>query len=324
LMNVNEAVDAHDPEGSAAKTSQRSLQAMHYLEEALRRKDPPLSEGDAVIADSLIQRLQSKLVLVRLVPADIRERTTIEMDGQEVKLVSDRFWTTPGKHAFVFTPKEAGYEQFAPDVPELMPGQTEVMEVRLPYSTSRLAGLRIMTEPAGAKVLIDGQPPRVDNTGLTWLAPGKHRLSVSAASYERREQTLTADAGQIAQLEVELDRVRPRQPLGPFILGGTGAALLIGSVATGAMAVAKADQLEDGCGSGKVCPSELRDTKDRAAALGTATDVLLIGGAAALAGGLIWYFFFPRESRASTTQSARLEPIVTNSQWGISASGWFR
>jgi hypothetical protein len=130
LIRVNAVVDPGDEQGSVARRDQRLLLAMSYLEEALRRKDPPLTERDAAVADYHIQKLQQHLVLVRLVPSSVHERYTVELDGDAVALSADRFWCAPGKHTLVFSPKAEGYAPFVPQLPVLSAGETHAVVVR--------------------------------------------------------------------------------------------------------------------------------------------------------------------------------------------------
>lgn len=152
LIRVDASVDAGDPE--EGKAGQRLLLAMNYLEEALRRKDPPLSAVNAAAATFHMGELQKKLVLIRLVPADVRERFAIELDGQEVKLSADRFWATPGAHALVLTPKAVGYEIFVPALPALVAGKTQIVQVPEPAAKPERTAAPIVGEsralPSGA------------------------------------------------------------------------------------------------------------------------------------------------------------------------------
>jgi hypothetical protein len=130
LIRVNAVVGPGDEQGTVARRDQRLLLAMSYLEEALRRKDPPLTERDAAVADYHIQKLQQSLVLVRLVPSNVHERYTVELDGEAVALSADRFWCAPGKHTLVFSPKAEGYAPFVPQLPVLSAGETHAVVVR--------------------------------------------------------------------------------------------------------------------------------------------------------------------------------------------------
>lgn len=139
LIRVTTSLDNRDPEGGEQKSAQRRLQAMKYLEEALHQKHPPLSERDAATGAYHIKRLQQTLVLLQLVPSDSRERYTVELDGTELKLASDRFWTTPGSHALVLAPKVAGNDALVPELPVLTGGQTHVVQVT-PIASPQLGG----------------------------------------------------------------------------------------------------------------------------------------------------------------------------------------
>ena len=316
LLRVDEAVDPNEAEGSTQKSDQRQLLAMNYLEEALRRKDPPLSAVNVAAAEMHVKRLQQRLALVRLVPADVRSKLSIELDGQELKLTSDRFWTTPGKHALVLTPKEAGLDPIVPDLPMLSRGQTHAVSVLLTRPEApKVGGLRVMAEPASAVIEVDGAQPEVDEAGMIWLAPGEHRVRITAADHETREEVVRVQSGRSRLLQVELDRTGHPVKLGAFIVGGVGAAMLASGVVTGGLAVAAKNELKEAC-DGNVCPTNEESTADRADRLAISTDALIIAGAAALSAGVVWYFFFPREHSPSQA-SARIAPMVSPGLVGL-------
>jgi outer membrane biosynthesis protein TonB len=76
----------------------------------------------------------------------------------------------------------------------------------------------------------------------------------------------------------------------PFILMGSGGAMVLGSIITGVMASSAQSELEDECPD-KQCPadSDLEDTKSRGQTLAVVTDVLLFGGIAVAGTGLVLF-----------------------------------
>lgn len=79
----------------------------------------------------------------------------------------------------------------------------------------------------------------------------------------------------------------------PWVVAGTGGALLIAGAVTGALALAADHELKQGCPDNHDCNPSLEPTRDRALLLGTTTDVLLITGGVLVAGGLTWHFLLP-------------------------------
>src|SRR5690606_39415368 len=76
-------------------------------------------------------------------------------------------------------------------------------------SASDFAVIRVRTIPAGAQVLLDGR-----DTGSTTPAmvpevdPGQaHTLALALEGYVTRTETLTLEAGQVAELSFELERM---------------------------------------------------------------------------------------------------------------------
>jgi tetratricopeptide (TPR) repeat protein len=79
-------------------------------------------------------------------------------------------------------------------------------------------------------------------------------------------------------------------PVG-WIIGGVGVAAIVAGVITGAMAIDSHNQLDAMCGPDHhSCPAGFQSTRDLGAALGAATDGLLIGGGVALATGVVLLF----------------------------------
>jgi tetratricopeptide (TPR) repeat protein len=75
----------------------------------------------------------------------------------------------------------------------------------------------------------------------------------------------------------------------PWILVGTGGALLVAGTVTGVLALDGASQLEDACPD-KTCPEEEADTIDETETLALVTDFLIPGGVAIAGVGLVLFF----------------------------------
>lgn len=105
----------------------------------------------------------------------------------------------------------------------------------------------------------------------------------------RLEQTLR-------QLEAELAQTAPGDapsseapiPTGSIVVLGAGAALAIGSIITGALALARNDELSAACPANRCSSEDARAIQADVDVLSTATDVLWPIGVAAFVAGAVW------------------------------------
>jgi tetratricopeptide (TPR) repeat protein len=96
--------------------------------------------------------------------------------------------------------------------------------------------------------------------------------------------------------------------LTPVVIGSAGAAMMVGSIATGLMANSKQKELDDKCVNG-TCDPSLKSTADSGKTLALVTDILLIGGGAVLATGAV--LFFVKKPKASEQPSTSASAICT-------------
>jgi serine/threonine-protein kinase len=108
-------------------------------------------------------------------------------------------------------------EGFAPhtEMVELRPGQPRAsLNVTLARpSASNFAVIRVRTTPAGARVLLDGRDTtQVTPATVPEVTPGEaHTLALMLDGYATRNESLTFEAGQVADLSFALEPL----PLGP-------------------------------------------------------------------------------------------------------------
>jgi hypothetical protein len=74
-------------------------------------------------------------------------------------------------------------------------------------------------------------------------------------------------------------------PIISYIAMGVGASMIVGSVVTGVVTTSEQSKLKDKCPN-KVCPADLKSTKDTGETLAIVTDILLFGGIAVAGAGL--------------------------------------
>jgi hypothetical protein len=86
----------------------------------------------------------------------------------------------------------------------------------------------------------------------------------------------------------------------PWLTIGVGAALLVSGAVTGILAKSADDEVIAGCPTLERCDETVRDARDRAAALGQVTDVLLVAGGVVVAAGVTWRLVVPASRPAAS------------------------
>lgn len=171
-------------------------------------------------------------------------------------------------------------------------------------------GIRIAGAPEGAEIRVDGESrgraPRPDPIPVD---PGSHRVAVAHEGYETFRSQVVVTAGE--QLEVTTDMrpgdtgatgaTAPRRNWGPYVLGGAGAALVVGAAVVGGVALSKAKSAE----------SQNDGDADTADTLAPVADALGVIGGAAVAGGLIWWLVtrHSREEQAPSRDAASVSVV---------------
>lgn len=90
----------------------------------------------------------------------------------------------------------------------------------------------------------------------------------------------------------------------PWILMGSGGALIVGSIVTGVMARSAQGELEDECPRRTNCDPSLKDTQDRGETLALVTDILLFGGIAVAGTGAVLFILDQGQSDSADTTAA--------------------
>lgn len=199
----------------------------------------------------------------------------------------------------------------------------ERLEPKLPYLTVRVPG-----DITGLVLLRDGQP-LVGGSALP-VDPGEHVIEASAPGYAAVKRTLTITEGKREELELRLEKsaekpaekpetkpadppIEPPKPPPPaspsepatamsplrlagLVVGSVGAATLVGTLATGVMALDKQTAIEDlGCTptdhDTTQCPSgvagEAQSLSDEGGTLALVSTVTSFVGGAALGAGVL-------------------------------------
>ncbi len=200
--------------------------------------------------------------------------------------------------------KAAATQESAADVGRLATSALKALSTQIPK-------LRIRVPP-GAEARVDDQP--VDTTAPVLVDPGAHRVVVTAAGQRAFVRELSIAEGQSVQVVATFERPKPRPhkpaprpapvevqsgpPAGAIILGGVGAAALVGGLVFHLRRNEKLADAASNCvrrGDGWACPPSLendpahREARDQAATAEIVRNVLLGVGAAAVATGGVWW-----------------------------------
>lgn len=171
-------------------------------------------------------------------------------------------------------------------------------------------GIRIAGGPAGATIFVDdeerGETPRSDTL---IVSPGTHEVRIERTGYWPFRVSVIVPGGEVSDIVIEMAARDSTGPGAlPWVIVGSGAALVVAAVVLGRVAVGKA---------GDATSAESAEA-DSARSLALGADILGIAGAAAISAGLIWYFVGSRGGEEEQ-ESATLSPIVTPHLVGVDA-----
>lgn len=146
--------------------------------------------------------------------------------------------------------------------------------------------MTITSNVSGAVIELDGQPAAFAPTVLGTLPIGRHDLAVRSPGLLpwRGPVEIGADHRTWVTVSLEKPAETTRSPF-TWVMGGLGAAALVGAGITGGLALATHDDFE-----AAVNQTDRAELRDRGQALNTTADVLLVTGIASLAAGAILYF----------------------------------
>jgi hypothetical protein len=191
--------------------------------------------------------------------------------------------------------------------PALVAAITEA-STSLDHTLPRLATttLRAAGEYPGLTLTLDGTAiPKEMVGGPQTLDPGEHELVAGAPGFSRWSHRWTVSEGGTAEVLITLTAGTAVTPTSPkeapesrgsafplatvgWITGAVGAASLVAGTVTLLTRNNRRNELEKTCVPDKLCPSgyDLASTRDSIITLTTATNVLMFGGGALLAGGV--------------------------------------
>ena len=230
--------------------------------------------------------------------------------------------------------REGAPEGSSPAVATALAEAQSELEKALPRLAKKT--FRTAKSYAGLKLTLDGANLPSDMVGAPQVIdPGDHELAVAAPGFENWSQRFTVPEGDDSELVVELTPLPEGQGaaetpgeaphektgsgksfLGPagWITGSVGVAALVAGTVTLLSRNARKDDLEKKCpggnclmpGSGYTSEGQLESDKQSVRDLTTATNVLMWGGGALLAGGVTMIVLAGQSSRSANEAGTAL------------------
>jgi hypothetical protein len=219
--------------------------------------------------------------------------------------------------------------------------ELEELQPRIPSVAITLSGASLDQ----ATVDIDGRDvTEAAREGAVDVDPGERVVRATAEGFEAAETTVTLEEGASAvAVQLTLQALpapepgptgtsRPGQPpdtvdepgsmIPGFVVMGVGVAAVGVGIATGVVAMGKADELSTNCPVRSACPPDNESLEDDARLFGTVSTVGFIVGGAALAGGAVLLWLRPGgggggDEPEPAAAGVTIEPLVGPGAFGI-------
>ncbi|MBV9642697.1 MAG: PEGA domain-containing protein [Verrucomicrobia bacterium] len=152
---------------------------------------------------------------------------TILLDEKPPQVPPSTFTHVPfGSHQLSATLEN--YEPIKQDI-QVRRGMSPEMRLEL-KQIEEIATLSVQTQPPGASILLDGQPPQLPPSTFTHVRVGAHQLSASLENYEPINQNIQVRKGMRSeiQLSLKLSQETERDLLRDAQLGDSTAMMKIG------------------------------------------------------------------------------------------------
>jgi hypothetical protein len=183
-----------------------------------------------------------------------------------------------------------------------------------------------------------------------YVDPGTHRVVASAPGFEPFSVTVTLVEGKTETLVIPALVAKPAQPAEPtpeepvetepapgrsstrtylaFGLGGAGVVATGVSLVFGAKARSSFNEAKSLCGDEQVCTDVESFNRNKqlvsdARSSATLSTVLILGGGAAIAAGVVVLVTAPRSPSAAERATARLVPVTHDGGAGLALTGTF-
>lgn len=207
------------------------------------------------------------------------------------------------------------YSRYIREVPDIDPEERAQIIRDLQTLTVGVVRLTIEVNKPGVMLIDERIPVRgarvtnaygpVDKKIEIGVRPGHHVITAKLPGHEEAVWELEAYAATRDKYTFEMKEPPKPAPIvaadagsrshvGPYILMGTGAALLVAGTITGVVALGKTSDIESRCPN-DLCPRDFDLDGERSTAntFVRVTDVLLLTGAAAVIGGGLWLLLTP-------------------------------
>jgi hypothetical protein len=196
-----------EPKGPANQELADLRPGQHVVDITAEGYEPQALDVTIVAGEQRIARVELKPAQTQKDNARLRVVTPVPdaevfIDGASVgKAPVDRSDLAPGKH-YVVVRKE-GYAEWKREV-DLNPASPTTLTAELSASGS----VKILSNVAGAEVIIDGQIVGKTPVTLDALAAGEHLLEVRKSGYVSAKQTIRVEGGDQKILSADLQEVQ--------------------------------------------------------------------------------------------------------------------
>ena len=125
----------------------------------------------------------------------------ILLDGKPPQVSPNTFTHVPlGSHQITAT-----LDDFEPIKQELQVHPGMAREIRLQLKPSQeMAALSVLSEPAGAEILLDGKPPQAPPNTFTHVPFGSHQITATLDDFEPIKQELQVHPGMAREIRLQL------------------------------------------------------------------------------------------------------------------------
>jgi hypothetical protein len=240
------------------------------------------------------------------------------------------------------------FERFLAEAPDAPAAQRREVETAIERVRQQVGAVRLAVEPAGAEIRFDGRDPRqAPLTDPVVLATGNRVIEVALEGYSPVRREIIIAPGVATELVIELEPA-PQEPVAAvgvvegadhlrgepgleepvegggldlrvttptLIVGAASAALLVGAIITGVVALGAQSDFDEAHATAtdpsvdlatrQSAYDESVDAADRADVLAIVTDIL--GVASAIGFGVTAYFFITDQGDDESEQASGVE-----------------
>ncbi len=243
-------------------------------------------------------------------------------------------------HDFELAESDAKAEKVA-EVMKEAPEHAAAIRPKIPKLT-----IKVPADVEGVSVTLDGNPIDPKGSEETLVNPGTHKIEANAENRAPFSREVSVDVGESKTITVKLPSLagekeepppkeeepppkeEPKKaiPTTALIVGGVGAAALLGAGIFALKRSSIASDLDGKCGGDpKGCPSDQQDAIDSGRTYTTLTNVFLVLGVVGVGAGVVLWVTAPKDKDKSAPAAAlRVVPSAPGANVaGFSLSGAF-